>query len=238
MSFIIDLDGTLSVGDGLTRGATRLIAATGGAYVVLSNNSSHDPEGLARELAERGLVLAPERIVLAGAAAVRLLAAERPRCRVMLVGSRPIANLAAREGLQLTDDDPQVVLLARDEQFSYEKLSGAANAILRGAELVVTNTDRTHPGPGGGVVPETGALLAALQACCGPVPFRTIGKPGRALFDEALRILGTAPASTWVIGDNPDTDGAGAARLGMPFLLVRDGDADSAASAIEHARGA
>lgn len=236
MSFIIDLDGTLSVGDGLTRGAARLIAATGGAYVVLSNNSSHDPAGLARELGERGLALAPERIVLAGASTVRLLAAERPGLRVMLLGSRAIASLAAREGLHLTDDDPQVVLLARDEHFSYERLKIAANSVLRGAELVVTNTDLTHPGPEGSVIPETGSLLAALRACCGPVPFRSIGKPGPALFREALRILGTAPASTWVIGDNPDTDGVGAAQLGMPFRLVREGDANSVAGAIEKAR--
>lgn len=234
MSFIIDLDGTLSVGDGLTRGAARLVAATGGAYVVVSNNSSHDPEGLAEELARRGLSLAPERIVLAGKVAVELLATQRPNARVMLLGSRAIARLAERAGLQLTDHGPHVVLLARDEHFSYARLARAANAVLAGAELVVTNTDATHPGPGGSVVPETGTLLAALRACCGPVPFRSIGKPGPLLFEAALRILGTAPASTLVIGDNPDTDGAGAARLGMRFLLVRDGDAEAAAGAIEN----
>lgn len=233
MSFIIDLDGTLSVGDGLTLGAARLVAATGGAYVVVSNNSSHDPEGLAAELAQRGLSLAPERIVLAGKVAVELLASERPNARVMLLGSPAIARLAEQAGLRLTDDEPQLVLLARDEAFSYARLERAANAVLRGAELVVANTDATHPGTGGSVVPETGALLAALRACCGPVPFRSIGKPGPMLFEAALRILGTAPAKTVVIGDNPETDGAGAARLGMRFLQVRDGDAEAAARAIE-----
>jgi HAD superfamily hydrolase (TIGR01450 family) len=230
--FIIDLDGTLAVGDGLTRGAARLVAATRGAYVVVSNNSSHDPAGLAAELAGRGLALDPERIVLAGAVTVGLLAAERPGARLMLLGSAAIARLAALAGLVLVDHDPQLVLLARDEGFSYERLKRAANALLAGAELVVTNTDATHPG-NGGVVPETGALLAAVRACCGPVRFRSIGKPGPALFAAALRTLGTAPAQTLVIGDNPETDGAGAAALGMPFLHVRDGDADAAAKAVE-----
>jgi HAD superfamily hydrolase (TIGR01450 family) len=231
--FIIDLDGTLSVGPKLTRGAPELIAATGGAYVVVSNNSSHGPDGLAAELAACGLPVPPERIVLAGAATVEMLAAERPGARVMLLGSRTLGQLALAAGLRLTDAAPEFVVLARDERFSYASLQRAADAVRSGAALVATNADLVHPGGNGSVVPETGALLAAMLACCGPVPHRVIGKPGPRLFTEALRRLGTAPARTLVIGDNPETDGAGAARLGMPFLQVHDCDVFSAAAWLE-----
>lgn len=233
--YIVDLDGTLTVARGLTRGARELIAATGGAYIVASNNSSHSPSGLAAELAALGLPVPPTHIVLAGATAIDLIADEKPGARVMLLGSPALTAFAVAAGLEPVDDRPDVVMLARDESFTYAKLRRAANAVLRGAELVATNADPAHPGGGSEVVPETGALLAALRACCGDAPCRVIGKPEPRLFMEALRRLGTAPDLTLVIGDNPATDGVGAERLGMPFLLVRDSDTTAAIAALSAA---
>ncbi|MCC6532448.1 MAG: HAD-IIA family hydrolase [Burkholderiales bacterium] len=227
---VIDLDGTLTVGEGLTRGAAELLAATRGAFVVLSNNSSHSPAGLADELARLGLRVAAERIVLAGAETVRLLAAEQPGARVMLIASPVLERLATHAGLVSIDEQPDFVVLARDERFSYERLARAANALRRGAQLIAANADLTHPGPDGTIVPETGALFAALRACCPDIACRVIGKPEPCLFMQALRILGTRPERTLVIGDNPATDGLGAKRSGMPFLRVRDCDVTDTAA--------
>jgi len=229
---VIDLDGTLTVGERPTRGARELLAAIGGAYVVLSNDSSHSPAGLALELAALGLDTPVERIVLAGAETIRLLGQERPGAHVLLLASPALEQLAVAQGLVLAPDRPQLVVLARDERFSYERAANAVNAVLRGAQLVATNADLTHPGADGSIVPETGALLAALRACCPQAPCRVIGKPEPYLFVEALRILGTRPERTLVIGDNPATDGAGAQRLGMPFLRVRDCDVTAAAALV------
>lgn len=228
----IDLDGTLTVGAGLTRGALELIAATGDAFVVLSNNSSDTPAGLAEKLAALGLQVPAARVVLAGAETVRLLAVEHPGARILLLGSPELEGLAAAAGLVLTMDQPDIVVLARDERISYDRIARAANAVRCGARLVATNADLTHPGPRGSVVPETGALLAAVRACCPEAACRVIGKPEPCLFVEAVRLLGTCPGRTLMIGDNPSTDGAGAQRLGMPFLQVRDCDVTDAAAAV------
>jgi putative hydrolase of the HAD superfamily len=45
-------------------------------------------------------------------------------------------------------------------------------------------------------------------------------KPHRAIFDEALRVAGR-PAAAWMVGDNPVADMVGAARAGIPGILVR-----------------
>lgn len=232
---VIDLDGTLTLGDGLTRGARELVAATGGAFVVLSNNSSHSATDLATELAALELDVPPARILLAGAHAVALLGQERPGERVLLLGSPALERLAVAAGLVLDEDRPRTVLLARDERFSYPRFARAANAVRHGAQFMVANADLTHPGPDGGIVPETGALLAAFRACCPDAPCRVIGKPEAALFADALRILGTRPERTLVIGDNAATDGEGARRTRMPFLHVFDCDV-SAAAAVVHRR--
>jgi len=100
----------------------------------------------------------------------------------------------------------------------------------REAELIATNPDRTHPGPGGSIVPETGALLASILACVGQVDHRIIGKPEPALFEAGLARLGTTAHETVVIGDNDETDGLGAQRLGLRFAKLEAADAVTTAA--------
>jgi putative hydrolase of the HAD superfamily len=45
-------------------------------------------------------------------------------------------------------------------------------------------------------------------------------KPHRAIFDEAVRALATAPSETLYVGDSYVTDYLGAKTVGMPALLI------------------
>lgn len=219
---LCDLDGCLAAGNVLLPGARELAALAGDRLVVLSNNSTHLPADLAALLARQGLALPAERIVLAGAAAIEVMACEAPRAAVMLLASPALRSFAADLALWLTTDpaEAEIVLLCRDLDFSFAALGRAAEALHRGARLVVANPDLTHPGAHGLPVPETGALLAALLACAPHAVPRVIGKPEPDLFRLALRRLGADAGDAVMIGDNPTTDGAGAARLGIPALLI------------------
>lgn len=219
---LCDLDGCLAAGNALLPGALDLATLAGERLVVLSNNSTHLPTDLAALLARQGLPVPTDRIVLAGAAAVELIACEAPGAAVMLLASPALRAFAGDLALWLTDDpaEAEIVLLCRDLDFSFAALARAAEALHRGARLVATNPDLTHPGAAGLPVPETGALLAALLACAPHVAPRVIGKPEPDLFRLALRRLGADAGDAVMIGDNPTTDGAGAARLGIPALLI------------------
>ena len=228
--FMVDLDGTLVRQHSLMPGAIRLLQALGERAVIVSNNSTDVAGALQRKLRALGLPVNAEQLVLAGEETVRWLAHHRGGRRLMLLGSTHLRRLARQMGLDLSDRDPDVVVLARDKSFNYARLARAANHVHQGAELVATNADRRHPGkPPQTVVPETGALLAAVTAASGVAATRVIGKPGPALWHEALRRLGTSPGETLVIGDNPDTDGRGAESLGLPFLLLGTGPEHDAA---------
>jgi HAD superfamily hydrolase (TIGR01450 family) len=113
-----------------------------------------------------------------------------------------------------------VVVLGRDVHWSYAKLALLANEVRRGAVLVAANPDLTHPGNDGLVVPETGSLLAAVEAAAGVAATHLIGKPAPTLFLAALERLRSTPRDTIVIGDNPLTDRAGARGLGLRSLIV------------------
>jgi ribonucleotide monophosphatase NagD (HAD superfamily) len=97
------------------------------------------------------------------------------------------------------------------------------NELRRGARLIVTNPDLTHPNGEDRIIPETGTLLAALVAGAGVEPTHIVGKPEPPLFEEALHRLGSLPENTLVVGDNPLTDWEGARRLGLRCIMV---DAD------------
>lgn len=188
--------------------------------MVVSNNSTHTAPELSAELRRAGLDVPDGRLVLAGVTAIDKLARAHAGARILLLGSESLRRQAGRVGLHLVDDRCDVVLLARDAAFTYEKLARAANEVRRGAHLVVTNPDLSHPGRDGAVVPETGSLLRALLACASPRSVQFVGKPEPRLFEEAMRRLNATPRDCIVIGDNPDTDGAGARRLGLPCVLV------------------
>lgn len=217
---LVDLDGTLVRQQEPIAGAAELLAHFDGRYAIVSNNSTHTASGLAQRLRQLGLRVPPERIVLAGELAVRQLAREHPGTRVLLAASPAMQRLARSLGCQQVQAGADFVLLALDMHFSHTRLTLVVNEVLRGARLIVSNADVTHPGPQDRVVPETGALLAAVVAASGVQPWRVIGKPAPLLFEEGLRCLGARPEDTVVVGDNPLTDAEGAARLGMACVLV------------------
>ena len=61
-----------------------------------------------------------------------------------------------------------------------------------------------------------------------------VQKPGRAIFDAACRMLGTSPAETLMVGDDPVSDGgAGAAGLAVYILPPPDAPGTGAARGLD-----
>ncbi|MBO9513103.1 MAG: HAD-IIA family hydrolase [Variovorax sp.] len=205
---ILDLDGTLIREDEPLPGAAELLARYRGRCVIVSNNSTHTARGVARRLARMGLAIEPAHVVLAGESTVAHLRRAHADARILLAASRSLRRHALAQGCTLVEADADLVVLALDPHFNHARLARLANELRRGARLIATNGDDNHPGPGGTLVPETGALLAALTAASGVAPMAVLGKPGPLLFEEGLRRLGPGAtrANTIVIGDNPATD--------------------------------
>ncbi|MHA6692111.1 HAD-IIA family hydrolase [Devosia sp. A449] len=222
--YLVDLDGTLISGNLVLPDARWLLAQAADRYMLVSNNSEHTPELLCRHLRRMGLPVQPDRIVLAGTSAIDLIARNQPGASLLLLGSQALRNYAKRQGLDVDGTTYDVVLVARDRRFSYARLARAAEALAGGATLYVACPDRSHPGSHGQPVPEAGALAAAVMAAAGVTRHICVGKPEPLLFEAACRRLGIAPREAIMIGDNADTDGEGARRLGMAFVQVRNGD--------------
>jgi 4-nitrophenyl phosphatase len=218
---MLDWDGCIAINDRPSEAALRFLREHWHHATIVSNNSTLRPEEFSQILSGEGITISPGRIFLAGAEALQRVLEIGER-RVMIVGAPRMKAHARTMGINVVQDDAGLVVLMRDPRFSYAKLERAANALRAGAKLVVSNPDLTHPGASGKIVPETGALLASLRACLGttPIDAEIIGKPSLRLFDKACTALGLKPELALMIGDNPDTDEAGAKALGSPCVLV------------------
>lgn len=219
---LCDLDGCLISGGSVLPGAHELVAGCGERLWIVSNNSADTAETLSTRLDGIGLEVPAERIVLAGEETIRHLARSYAGARVAIHADAPLRDLAENLGLEPCDrePDPDIVVLGRDARFGLVLLETIAHQIFEGAELWVTNLDAAHPGPDGLPVPETGALLAAVRACCGPVPAHCLGKPATDLVQLALRRSGATAETAVFIGDNAATDGEAARAAGVEFIHI------------------
>lgn len=222
---LLDWDGCVAHDDVPHSAGVAFLRRYADRIAILSNSSTLWPGDIERRLAGLGIAIPAERIVLAGHHA--LLLAARLGLTTTVFGNSHMKALARHLGIHQVAVDPAVIVLLRDTKFTYSRLKLGVNALARGARLIVANPDLTHPGPKGGTVPETGALLAAFGACVplDEITLDVIGKPHGQMFHMACRALELQPNEVLMIGDNPLTDIEGARRLGIAALLVSPGSA-------------
>ena len=220
---LVDLDGCFLCGNALAEGAREMYEVVGDRLFVVSNNSTMTAEEMATVLTDYGVSIPSEQILLAGAFMVDRTAQQYPGANTYMMAGRALRQYASEQGLHSCDEwenNIDVVLLARDVDLCYDRLVIASKLLHAGVPLLAANPDFSHPDKDGCPVPETGSLLSALRRIVPEVKPVVIGKPEPLLFEEALRRGGCSPHNAVMIGDNPETDLAGAARLGIPTYLI------------------
>jgi HAD superfamily hydrolase (TIGR01450 family) len=215
---LCDWDGCLAVDEQLHPGSIAFLRHVG-RIAIVSNNSRMTRAECRARLAAEGVAIAPDHIHLAGDTLLREAARQFAGGSVCLIASPGMRREAEHFGLRLRERDAEAVLLLYDPAFDYTMLRRAANLVRDGAAYWVANPDASHPSRNG-VMPETGALAAAITAAGGRQPDRIIGKPQPLLFNRALAMLGVSASEVLMIGDNPATDLAGAEAAAMRGLLV------------------
>ena len=230
--FIVDLDGTVYVGDELTPGAGEAIEELRGAgkgVAFVTNNPRLSGEDYVRKLWKLGVRASVADVVTVGGATQHLLAETRTGRTAFVIGSPAMHQHVADAGLKVMNGTDlasrvEVVVVAGTDRVDYDDLRTASLAVRRGADFLATSRDPTYPMPDG-LWPGTGAILAAVETASEQTA-ATIGKPEPQLMITAVERLGEG--RTLVIGDRIDTDGAAAARAHLDFALVLSGGASRA----------
>lgn len=222
--WIVDLDGVLwlagqPIGD--VAGAVADLRRRDIRVVFATNNSSPTTGQLVTRLAKVGIEAGPEDLVTSARVAASLL---EPGQRVHLLAEGGVLEALEERGVEVADSGPRdaaVVGWSRD--FDFASLAAASTVARDSGRLIATNGDPTHPTPEG-LMPGSGALLAAVATASGVVP-EVAGKPHPPMVAYVNRnILGGSDRVTAVmVGDQPGTDGLLAERLDIPFVLVDSG---------------
>ncbi len=230
---LIDLDGVVYTGRDPIPGAAGFLTEArrrGVRFLLVTNNSTTSPELVAERLHAMQIEVTPQEILTSAQAATAYVSAHAQRgTRVLIVGEAGLREAAEAEGLLIVDDgQADWVIAGLDRAFDFEKLTGAARAILAGARFVATNADALLPVEGGQVVPGAGSIVAAIQTATAVAPI-VVGKPEPGLFEHGLlRLGGLRPEQVAMIGDRIDTDVVGGQRAALRTILVLSGVTSSA----------
>ena len=231
-AYLFDMDGTLVNHDHVIPGAPealRALKAAGKHVLAVTNNSSLGQHTLAERFRRFGLPLEDQEVFSALVATARLVAHEKPGASVHVFGNPGLRSEVERFGLRVTDGiDADYVVVGNFRGITYDRLTMAMRALLRGARFVTVNMDRAYVGPDGDLVPGCGVFAAALERATGRAPDVVVGKPSITLLCEAAESVGQPAAECLYVGDNPEVDVQGAHAAGMAAMLVLSGVATSA----------
>jgi HAD superfamily hydrolase (TIGR01450 family) len=251
---LLDAYGVLVHSSGALPGAAQLIRRlnrSGKTYYVITNDASKLPATGAARYRGYGLDLDPERIITSGTLLAPHFAAHGlvgRRCAVL--GPADSMAYVEQAGGRLVSptDDFDVLVVCDESGFPFlETVDAALNGLLAALDrgqvvhLILPNPDLIYPSAQGfGIASGSVALMleAALRIRYPGRPelrFTRLGKPHRAIFDEALRRSGTRDMV--MIGDQLETDIRGARAFGLDAALALTGvTVDGAAAASADAR--
>ncbi|MDG6257002.1 MAG: TIGR01458 family HAD-type hydrolase [Methanomicrobiaceae archaeon] len=221
---LLDIDGVLSVGGRPIEGAIDAIAflrEEGLPFHCISNTTRQPRRAIAGRLEAMGLAI-PEAHIFTPAVAAAALLAERSLTRCMLLVLDVVRQDFEAAGiLSAIETVDAVVVGDAGERMTYHAINRAFRSILDGAPLIALEKDR-YWRDADGLSLSAGPFVAALEYATGTTA-ELVGKPSPAFFAWALEALGTAPGRTLMVGDDIDTDIAGAQGCGIRGVLVRTG---------------
>ncbi len=237
-AFVIDLDGTLVLGDRHNRGlsplpgAVELVAHLGGKgvpFAMFTNGTARSPRSYAAILRELGFDL-PDTSMLTPAQVAVEICLRRGHARVMVLGGDGLAEPLREAGIEVVPAagrqlvDAVVVGWFRD--FGFEHLEAACHAVWGGARLYSASQSQFFATAEGKVLGTSRAICAVITDATGSRPV-VVGKPSLDALRTAARRLGVRPRELVVVGDDPELEGPMARRGGALAVAVTTGIGDA-----------
>jgi NagD protein len=236
--FIIDLDGTVYLGEAALPGAVEGIAQlrqVGKRILFVSNKPLEPRENYAHKLTKLGIPTNSDDVITSAFVLGYHLAHTEPGLNLYIIGEENLIHELRGHGLRIVneffDQNPleviephgvDAVIVAFDRTLTYRKLNTAYQALCKGARFFATNADKTCPMPGG-AIPDAGATIAALEHMTGRSIELLAGKPSQLMIEVALQQLGLTPDRVMMVGDRLETDIVMGQRAGMLTAVTLTG---------------
>ena len=227
-AILLDMDGVLYNAEEPIAGASeaaRWIREQGLPHLFVTNTSSRGRLALVEKLARFGIVASEEQILNPGAATATWLQSQPPGKVALFV---PPAARPDFAGIDLLADDAEtgaayVVIGDLGEAWDFRTLNRSFRLLQHNPEarLIALGMTRYWHSPTG-LALDAAPFVAALENATGRTPV-ILGKPAAAFFRAATDRLGVPASAALMVGDDLQTDIAGAQAAGLHAILVKTG---------------
>ncbi len=217
---LVDLGGVVYVGDKPLAGAIDALArlkAAGLSLRYITNTTRLTRTALLDKLVRIGLDAEPGELFTPARAALDYLRANN-------LDSYPLVHPSLEPEFKTRSGDGGLALIVGDagDAFTYHALNDAFQVLEAGAEFLALAKNRYFRGDDGGLQLDAGPFVAALEFATQRAA-TILGKPSGDFFRSAVRSTGAAVENTVMIGDDVESDVAGAVNAGMRGILVKTG---------------
>ncbi|WP_124071332.1 TIGR01457 family HAD-type hydrolase [Filibacter tadaridae] len=220
----LDLDGTVYRGIEPIAEAVSFIAkaqAQGIDPFFITNNSSMTREQLQIKLASFGINADREKIMTSAVAAAKYCSEYYNGASVAIIGEKGLEEALTTEGVRVTKDNPDIVIMGIDRSVTYEKLTDACLHIRAGAHFIATNSDLVFPTERG-LVPGNGSFVKLMESATGKTPI-FVGKPEPHMLGFIQQDNGYKKEDMVMVGDNYNTDILAGIQFGIDTIHVASG---------------
>jgi len=223
--YFFDLDGTIYLGNKLFEGVLDLIEllkAKGKNFYFLSNNSSISTNDYLKKLNRFNLNITRENLILSQHPTIDYLKKNKIK-KIFLMGTQSLKQEFTQEDFELTEEDPEILVLAFDKELTYDRLVKATQFLLKdNLAYIATHLDNKCPTENS-YIPDAGGIAALLYKATDRMP-RVFGKPNKDMLLFKLEQLGIVPKDSVMVGDRLYTDIKMGKEAGVTTCCVLSGE--------------
>jgi HAD superfamily hydrolase (TIGR01450 family) len=223
--FLIDRDGTLTLGNKMIDGADKLLNKLKNnkyQFYIISNNSSKTPEEHLETSNKFGFHITIDNILVSIQSAISFMKKANIK-KIFWVANKNVARYLQDNGFVSDDKNPDAILLTYDTEITYTKLAKLTDFVGRGIPYYATHSDIVYPTPTGNM-PDIGTFIEIVKMTTGKVPDKIFGKPDRMLIELVLKKHHLKYSDAVIIGDRLYTDIQLAQNSKITSVLVLSGE--------------
>jgi NagD protein len=232
--FVLDLDGTMVLGDSRNKGLKPLPGALdflahlrerATPFVLFTNGTVRTPFAYVDELAHAGIKISVHEIMTPASVAAEVLSAKGYR-RILVLGGEGVSGPLADVGLEIVrppeGDDIDAIFIGWFREFGMPDIEAACEAAWNGAPVFAASLVPYFATAGGRTLGTSCAIAGAIQKITG-VRAKALGKPAAEAMRVAAKRFGAAAKDLVVIGDDPDLEIPMALKAGALAIGVTTG---------------
>ncbi len=122
--FILDMDGTIYLGNELfpfTKDFLKKVEETGREYYFFTNNSSKSQRAYIEKLGKLGIPIKKDQMMISSHVIIKYLKEHYDGKSIYVLGTPSLIQEFQYFDMNLTDEDPDIVVLGFDTTLTYEK---------------------------------------------------------------------------------------------------------------------